>query len=199
MDTFERHIANCVIDIISSWTLTNIDDIYVIGIGIQFTDDDTRLGQIVLMHNTEQNCKNQLHLASSPDEAKWNYSFWIHDENRVCRYSKMTLNSHCNQLRLQWLHFLDLIPAGDNLNDLDDTTRYDEVRAFDSFLELCSRLVSYLHESGIILRLLGKTIPIVISILNDMSESEGKVGDRVITSNPSEVNSEIVKWIENRL
>ena len=97
-------------------------DIYAVSLWFYCDDDDKRYPVVVFSYNTETHCREQAAQASSPQEARWNYAFWLQDESPVCR----TIGGESDQELAAWFsawpHYYSEEESEAAFEDDDDET-----------------------------------------------------------------------------
>jgi hypothetical protein len=56
------------------------DDVYAVSFGLYNDDDDPRRPSLTIGFNANKKWRDSIAQASSSDEAKWNYAFWLQNE-----------------------------------------------------------------------------------------------------------------------
>lgn len=118
-------------------------DIYAISLYIQDEEDDPCRPTVTLGYNTEEQVTKALSDASDEQEARWNYAFWIQNEE------------------LCW-------GRGGTEKDVREWIaekgfeQEDEYEITEAFVELLVDIVSDLHQSGLLKNKFGKEIPVLI-------------------------------------
>ncbi|MDE5590316.1 MAG: DUF4303 domain-containing protein, partial [Acetatifactor sp.] len=124
---------------ISEW---QEDDIYAISLYVNDENDDPRRPVAVLGYNTESQFQASLPKASDEQEARWNYAFWLQNEE-LCLGRCDTAEDVRN-----WIH-------GQGLWDQEDEIT-------EAFVKLLVLVVKDIQASGFLKDKFGKEIPLLI-------------------------------------
>ncbi len=130
--TWENHledVISCAIDHISD---SEASDIYALSFWVYTNEDDPLLQVIDFNYNTRSQCKNSSDEASSIDEAKWNFAFWLQNEIALIGGEDDPIGA---ELRAAWL-----FEGGQEL----------AIQIEDEFWRICARVGKRLHDAGII-------------------------------------------------
>lgn len=124
---------------ISQW---QEQDIYAISLYVYDEEDDPRRPVAVLGYNTERRVQESIPQASDEQEARWNYAFWLQNEE-LC----LGRGDTAEDVR-SWIKGLDL------------WDREEEIT--EAFVGMLVRIVKDIHASGILQERFGKEIPILV-------------------------------------
>ena len=155
---FKNEIAAKIKPIISSWN--NITDIYAISLFVYDKGDNPCEPTFTLGYNTENQCRNSVSDASSPLEARWNYAFWLQNEELVFGESE-TSKSVKNWILSSKLPYF-------TCHEMFETDAADEVDEADfykithEFINILISVVQELHDTGFIKSTFPKNIPVII-------------------------------------
>lgn len=75
--SFEEYVFQRFATAIRSWSVEAHQDIYALSIFIYDFDDDPLQPQAHLGYNTATQWQSQINRATTSDEAKWNFAFWL--------------------------------------------------------------------------------------------------------------------------
>src|SRR5690348_4478567 len=79
-DLFESYIYERFAKAMAAWKDKDAGDIYALSFYLDFNQD---VPQLTLGYNTNAQVAKKLSSASGPDEARWNYAFWLQNEEVV--------------------------------------------------------------------------------------------------------------------
>ena len=147
---------------ISEW---QEDGIYAISLYVYDEEDDPRRPVAVLGYNTERQVQECIPEASDEQEAKWNYAFWLQNEE-LCLGHGDTAKDVRN-----WIHGQELWEQEDEITE--------------AFVRLLVMVVKGIHASGLLKDKFGKEIPILIHEL--------EYYDMIATQNIEANGEELVK------
>lgn len=125
---------------IESWNDKTAKDIYAISFWVDFIDDEPERVQMILGFNTNSNFQKQTTKASNPAEAKWNFAFWIQNQELEIGGDDAVFQ--------QWM-------SGKTDKD---------------FINELKKIAQRLFEEKIILKKFGREIPIIIHELEYYDE-----------------------------
>lgn len=164
-------------------------DIYALSFWFYTDDDDPRYPVIMVSYNTNTHFQSQIASASSEEEAKWNYAFWLQEDIQSIG------GSDDEQLK-KWFattpHFYS-----DKENELadEDDDLFDEIldkgSAFcDEFIEEIILLTQRLFSEKVVEQKFGKNIPAMVHEL----EYYDRPVSWTVRSNPKGLVDEFVSW-----
>ncbi len=127
---------------ISEWKRDGIyENIYAISLYVFNEEDDPCRPVAVLGYNTEQQAWQSIPLASDEQEARWNYAFWLQNEE-LC----WGLGDTAQAIR-QWI-------GGQGLEDGEEIA--------GAFRGMLTEVVREIHASGLLRNNSGRELPILI-------------------------------------
>lgn len=192
MESFRSFVYDSIKEKILSWDKNIITDIYVISLYISDVLDDPRRPMVTLGFNTYNNFKQSIPDAYDEAEAKWNYAFWLQNEEIIIgdNYDE---NIEDGVRITNWIKDLGLYYTDEQeKNDFNYTLKLGE-KITHSFVELCLNVVDRLHKEGIIKKKFGKEIPVIVHEL----EYYDTIADQNKKINPQKTIKEFVEWIYN--
>ncbi|MCH5272789.1 MAG: hypothetical protein J1E35_03875 [Lachnospiraceae bacterium] len=146
------------------------EDIYAVSLYVYDEEDDPCRPTVTLGYNTERQVAESLPDASDEQEARWNYAFWLQNEE-LCWGRGDTAEDI-----KEWV-------SGQNLRD-----REDEITG--AFVELLVAIVKDIHTSGLLKDKFGKEIPVLIHELEYYDE----IAEQNIRANGEELVRDFVKF-----
>jgi hypothetical protein len=193
MVDFEDHIYDRFTRDIVSWDPAAVGGVYALSFYIYDDEDDPRRPQVHLSYNTEARWRSQIARASTSDEAKWNFAFWLHDFKVIVGNSYplggLAPDYEGIALRERWLNSLDLNYRDEVQFTKDSMAKASAITA--AFVQLCVRVAVRLHESGRIASKFGRSIPILIHELEYYDE----IAYQTRAANPSGICTEFEEWV----
>lgn len=161
--------------------------LYALSFFIYDNEDDPRQPTLTVGYNTEAQWKKSIPNASSSDEAKWNYAFWL--QNEISSFGQP--GSSSAQTVSEWVRALGLA-----YSDQEEEDNFDECMELgeqitNHFVQTICQVAKNLHESGIITTVFGRPIPILIHEL----EYYGSIADQTEYANPAGVADAFVGWV----
>ena len=188
-DVFEKHIYDVIHREITGVADEDTSDIYALSFWVYADEDDPRRQVVDFNYNTTSKAKDAEEDASDPDEAKWNFAFWLQNEVVLIGDEDDTAGS---DLRSAWLN-----ERGLNYTDEDEESDSDRCMELaeqidDEFWQMCARVGRRLHDAGVISSKFAKPIPIIIHNLEYDDEGAAITRD----ANPVGVVDEFVKWVD---
>ena len=160
--------------------------IYAISLFVYDNFDNPCEPTVTLGYNTEENFRQQIAQASDESEAKWNYAFWLQNEE----YSFGIADTQ--EIVKNWI-----VQQGfsnytcEEMFDLDqepDADTYEGIT--EAFFRELIAVVKDLHQSGFIKAQFGKDIPVLIHEL----EYYDQIAEQNIEANPPETVKDFVKF-----
>lgn len=164
-------------DTIASW---DEPDIYAISLFMYDDEDNPCKPTVILGYNTEAEYKRNVRFADSPHEARWNYVFWL--QNNELSFG----TDDTAKIVRQWI-----ISSGYDYNedaDSSDSEKYAHITR--AFTELLTDIVQELHSTGFIVNTFGKDIPVLIHNL----EYNEEIADLNMLANCSDSIRDFVKF-----
>lgn len=190
MNGLKKYVFESIKAEILSWNNDVIKDIYVISLYISNSEDDPRRPMITLGYNTMEQYESALEDASDNAEAKWNFAFWLQNEELIIG-DNWGENLKDGERISQWIKENNLYYSDEEEDeDFDKALKLGD-KITSRFVELCVEVVKELHEEGIIEQKFGKALPLIIHELEyyDLIEEQNK------RANPEEVIKEFADWI----
>ena len=172
--------------------LANVDtgvgpDIYALSFYVFDIDDDPRYPVLQLGYNTLARARACAPSASSAEEAKWNFAFWLQNELKFIGEPEtqggLLLEGY---LKASGLWYSD----GDEEADFDQCMQIAD-RITSYFVEACVRIAQALHTTGVIERKFSTPIPIIVHELEYYDE----IAMQTRRANPPGMTKEFENWI----
>jgi len=138
---------------VESWDKS---DIYAVSLFVYDNDDNPYEPTVTLGYNTEENFKSQIGRASDETEARWNYAFWLQNEE----YSFGFEDTH--SIVKKWIisKGFPYYTYEEVFSDEHSHETFEEIT--EAFVGELVEIVKELHESGFVKAQFGKDIPILI-------------------------------------
>ncbi len=146
----------------------NKDDIYVVSLFVYDQCDDPLKPTVQLGYNTISNYKEKIAKASSNNEAKWNFAFWLQN----CEYVFGQYNSE--SIVQNWI----------------EEKKLTENNVTKEFVSVLVKIVEELHQTGFIVEQFGKSIPVIIHELEYYEE----ISIQNYLANPTDVIREFMDF-----
>jgi hypothetical protein len=190
MNSLKKYVFESIKAEILSWNSDVIKDIYVISLYISNSEDDPRRPMITLGYNNIEQYESVLEDASDNAEAKWNFAFWLQNEELIIG-DNWGENLEDGERISQWIKENNLYYSDEEEDeDFDKALKLgDEITS--RFVELCVEVVKKLHEEGVIEKKFGKALPLIIHEL----EYYDLIAEQNKRANPEEVIKEFADWI----
>ena len=195
MHPFEQLIYDRFAESIAAWDTKRHPDINAISLlcdSTGFGEDEAGReyilqGQVRLSYNTLSHYHEQIEEGESRAAALWNIAYWPQDitaavpqdvpKNGVPPAEELAL-------RDAWCASLGLLPEDE---DGGGRAVYDEALLNRSLHSACQGVATALHRNSIVVKKLGKPVPILIQ---DLDGSEGTIA-ATLAANPPGVSAEI--------
>ncbi len=169
-----------------------IENIYALSFWYYNEDDQFHFPTIILGYNTILNFQNNIENASCENEAKWNFAFWLQNE------IEQIGGKEDEYLKMWFKTSKYYYTEKENKLAINDNNLFDKLclkgEGFNKeFIELVIRISTALHSNGIIKKVFGKEIPIIIHKLEyyDQPINWTKKG------NPKGIANEFIDWVES--
>ena len=191
MHAFEQFVYDALKEKILSWDRTVTTHIYAISFYIYDEDDEPRRPSLTLGYNTIQHWKESIPQASDSDEAKWNYAYWLQNNETYIGDLEGPLAQKSAELRTDWIRSI-------GLEYTDEDEEQDSDRTFElgrditkEFVALSVRVARRLHDDGIIFQQFGTVTPILVHELEYYDE----IANQTREANPPGVADEYFAWV----
>jgi hypothetical protein len=130
-------------------------------------------------------------IASNNTDAKWNYAFWLHNEEVVI---DLSYGEHADpvgiNLRNQWIESLGLWYSDqEEDNDFERTIELGS-EISQEFKSMVLRVAKRLHNTGVMRHVFGRDVLIIVHDL-EYSGAEDWTRD----ANPSGLTTEFEQWV----
>lgn len=168
-------LLNKIKSSIDTW---NTSDIYVISLFVYDENDNPFEPTVTLGYNTISNYQDNIDSAWDENEAKWNYAFWLQNEELVFGVGDT------KEIVEKWIK--------DNAfpNNLDMYDEEEPSIITNAFVKLLIQIVKELHLTGFISNKFGKEIPVIIHELEYYDE----IANQNIEANSYELVEDFVKF-----
>ncbi|MCL2797208.1 MAG: hypothetical protein FWD58_04050 [Firmicutes bacterium] len=115
---------------------------------------DGNLPNLYISYNTEADCDG----APADDEERWNYACWSQDTTTIISYDDEV--EEC----VQWLNEQGVQNVGEESSDYDENNFYIGTgpAGFKELAELLSIIAINIRKDGLLKRVFGKDVPIII-------------------------------------
>jgi hypothetical protein len=148
-------------------------DVYALSFYLSGEDDDPRRMILEISFNTHARADccapgpGKQDCASSAQEAKWNYAFWLQEPiASIGQDDTPTASRREHWIRDEGLAYTDEEEDEDFAATVERGAEIER-----RFWQLATRVAKRLHETGVIARIFGRPIPIVIHDLEYSAES----------------------------
>lgn len=165
-------------------------EIYAFSFWFYNVDDDPRFPTISVSYNIDKQYQNRIEEASSEEEAKWNYAYWM--QNEIAE-----IGGEEDDMLYQLLVDADLYYSdeeADEAEDEDNDSLWELLLEKDSkiqsfFIDMVIELIQRLHKEGLVAAKAGRPVPILLHELEyyDLPISWTE------RANPKEL---IAEWVE---
>lgn len=191
-DRIVTEMYRAVADTLSTLPESELADIYTLSFFIYDECDDHRHPTLTLGYNTLSQWRSELSEDSDPEasdsqEAKWNYAFWI--QNALLVFGEEGKPSADTVAR--WVSELGLL-----YTDADEEADFERCLEIGSkitehFVQVVCEVASALHEQGVMRKVFGRDVPIIIHEL----EYDEQIAAQTERANPPGVAAEFVNWV----
>lgn len=161
-------------------------DVYALSFFVSDDDDDPRRPSLTVGYNTIQRWHDSIAAASSSDEAKWNYAFWLQNGLGATRGGEWPGRIEA------WVGALGL-SYSDEEEDADfDRCAEMGAQITENFVSLACEVAARLHDAGIVTAIFGRPLPIIVHEL----EYHDQIAVQTARANPPGLADEFVSWVE---
>ncbi|WP_028544389.1 hypothetical protein [Paenibacillus taiwanensis] len=192
MCSLKEYVFTSVRESILSWDGDLLSDIYVLSFYVETEDDDLRKPRLVFGYNTETNYKENLTNASNRDEARWNYAFWLQNEEIIIGDNYEDENFEALILRDQWVKDSKWYYGDELEEDNFDKAMDLGQQIVADFYQIVKETVKRLHNEGMIKSVFDKDIPLIIHEL-EYDDAIAEINKEI---NPKICIDEFVEWID---
>ena len=182
MNNLENFIFEQAKGVIQKIDQNELSDIYVYSFYVSNVDDDPRLPSLTIGYNTATNLNENIEGASSKNEAKWNYTFWLQNELVL-----IGEDDDSQDLITEWIENQDLYYTDEDEDDDFDTCLEKGEKITKSFVSTLIGIVQRLHKEQI------TELPILIHELEYYDE----IKNQNVLANGIERVKEFAGWIDN--
>jgi hypothetical protein len=208
MSDFAAYVKRFIVSALERIPATTASDVYVVSLYVEDrTNRDPRSPQVEIGFNTEVRAAQTTPasgqapgwpIASDAAEARWNFAFWL--QNDLAHLGHSDRDPEGFVLAQEWVRGLGLW-----YSDEDEEFGYaheaspeakvvvDKMDTIDArWIDLLADVVRGLHQDGLIVRVFGRPIPVLIHELEYYDE----IADRARSANPSDLVDDFCAWIE---
>ena len=184
MPSFEEYARSFIGDALGRVPAAEAADAYVVSLLVYDEEDDPRMPTVTVGFNTEAQVEATASGASGPDEARWNYAFWLQNDLGVLGDEERDPRGAA--LREAWLR-----DQGVWYDDEDEDD--EEADPTGAFVELIVRIARSLHEDGTVERVFGRPIPVLVHELEYYDE----IARQNERANPGGLAGPFAAWIDS--
>lgn len=161
-------------------------DIYAVSLFVYDMNDNPCEPVVVLGYNTMQQVRTEIPNADGEQEAKWNYAFWL--QNDEISFGTGETQSYVKQwikdLGYSYFTYEEMFEAEEG----PEESLYEGIT--EAFIQVLIEVVKELHESYFIKEQFGREIPVLIHELEYYEE----IAVQNLEANPSDVVEEFVAF-----
>ncbi|MGI9185447.1 MAG: hypothetical protein ACR2GZ_10900 [Solirubrobacteraceae bacterium] len=175
---FESYVYDRVVEALRSIPLSDAEDAYVVSLLVYDEDDEPSRPTVMVSINTETVFREALASASSAEEARWNYAFWLQDPLGILFESLEDPDGALRRdewIREARLQDSDQGPGGVTAN----------------FVVVLERTVALLHENGVVQSVFGRGIPVLFHELEYYEE----IAEQNRRANPAGLADAFAAWV----
>jgi hypothetical protein len=188
-EKLQEHITEKASRFIDSIPAKTAADVYALSFWTFSEDDEPGRYVVDVSYNTGKNVAKQKSEASDEAEARWNFAFWLQKPSLgICDRKDKSGGA----LRTAWLKEIGCQISKRDLDSDDDRVYKLDEKICDAFGQLAARASLALHNSGLIQKKFGSSIPVVIHNL----EYYSKVDKETRMANPRGVATVFCKWMK---
>ena len=184
MSTLEDFIFEQANSVIANISPNELKNIYAYSFYVSNIEDDPRLPSLTIGYNTRANLSENIKEASSKDEAKWNYAFWLQNELLIIGEDEASKDLITEWIKKQKLYYTE----EEEEEDFDTCFEKGE-KITKSFINTLITTVQRFHKEHI------TELPILIHELEYFDE----IKDQNILANGIERVKEFAVWIDNEM
>lgn len=181
-----EEIYNRVKPIIEAWSGK---DIYAISFFVYDDEDDVLKPTVTLGYNIDAHYKDSIKDAYDEQEAKWNYCFWLQNEELIFGIDDTA------SLIYQWV----LENGLESYTDENQDELFDENMIYigkgplltQRFVEVLIEVAKRLHANKVMINKFGRDIPIIIHEL----EYYKAIADETRLGNPDGQADNFINWV----
>jgi hypothetical protein len=183
----KKDIISAFKPVIASW---DEPDIYAISFYVENYCDNPCEPTVTLGYNTERRCAEKTKSAGSEEESRWNYAFWLQNEEASYGTDESKENV-ASWIKNNAMPYYPCVDYDFDIPDDVDDEQLDMIT--EEFVSALVDVVKELHRSGFIKEKFGKPIPVLIHELEYYDE----IADRNIAANSKPVVKGFVSWIRD--
>ena len=200
MLSFQDYVKRFIIAALEHTSSTVARDVYVVSLYVEdIANRDPRSPQVEVGFNTETRVAETTPapgqapgwpIASSPEEARWNFAFWL--QNGLGHLGDPDKDPEGAALGPKWIRKQGLWYT-DEEHERDPDAVYDKEEEISKrFTDLLVECSLELHDQGVLRRIFGRQIPVLI---HELGYHNG-VADQCRRANPPGLADDFVGWID---
>ena len=184
----EKTMKNILLEQIKERIATwDKSDIYAVSLYVYDMNDNPCEPVVTLGYNTVEQFQKEIPNASDEQEAKWNYAFWLQNEELSfgAGETQSVVRQWIESAGYSYFTYEEMFDAEEE----PEESLYEGIT--EAFIGVLIEVVKELHESGFIKEQFGKEIPVLIHEL----EYYDKIAGQNLRANPAKiVEEEFVKF-----
>ena len=182
-------LQSAITEALASIPTAEAEQIYALSFYINNEYDDPRLPTLTVGYNTVDEWHASIPNASSSDEAKWNYAFWLQNELLVFGDP----DSQTADILARWVADLGL-----GYSDAEEDVDFERCLELgqeitEQFVAAVCVVASTLHSNLTVSRVFGRSVPIIVHELEYYNE----IADQTEACNPPRLAEEFVSWVRS--
>ncbi|MFJ7099708.1 hypothetical protein [Streptomyces albogriseolus] len=190
-ETFLAHLRTAAVGVLERFPAGLRPEIYALSFRIWRVDDDDRRPYVAIGYNTESQYERE-HTPGDDGEARWNYAYWLLEGFEILGNvpeDPVGSQVYVEEVRSLGAWYDGAFDLDRVLGDEDGAARAGLLRAH--FRDAVIDLARHLHADGVIERVLGRPLPVVVF---DMAHP-GWEAHATEAANPPELIEEFMAWL----
>jgi hypothetical protein len=189
--TLADHLRTKIVDALDSVPVADRTDVYVVSLYVSDAEDDPRRPTITVGYNTERQAADCTPSASDAPEARWNYAFWL--QNGLTVVCDDDSDQAGAALRNAWAEARGYWYS-DEEKERDFYAVLQRVEPLTGeFVRIAVEVVQDVHRDGVIGRIFGRPIPVVIHELEYYEE----IAHQNEAANPPGLADAFARWVRS--
>jgi hypothetical protein len=200
MPSFESYAKQFIVSALERTPTDVAPDVYVVSLYVDEKGSDPRWPFVAVGFNTEARVAETTPasdqgagwpVASDADEARWNFAFWLQNELGVLGDPEK--DPEGAEQSQAWMHELGLSYSDEEEDEDFDAAMEQGDQFVARFTELVVAIARQLHDDGVISRIFGRPIPVLIHELDYYDE----IAQQNRRANPGDIAEGFARWVDD--
>ncbi|NGZ74356.1 hypothetical protein [Saccharibacillus alkalitolerans] len=193
MSDFESYVFERIKSGIEAWNEEERNAIYVLSFYVECEEDDLRRPKLTFGSNTDSQYEESRFEASDAGEARWNYAYWLQNEQVVIGDDYVREGREEQLRRDEWVRSLPWFYTDEEEREDFERTLESGEKIVEAFGSVVQNVVTRLRSEGVVTGTFGRSLPLLVHGL-EYSDETAKLNRKL---NPGGEAEAFAAWIDS--